>query len=124
MLSAADVPFDSTLTMNAGVAKIDGRYLMVFRNDYGFADAADFRTNSGPGHRWKTNLGVAWSDDGADWQVEPKPLELPLDDPDIRRAYDPRLSVIDGRLYLCFAADTGHGIRGGRRGERRRSTGV
>ena len=113
VLSAADVPFDSTLTMNAGVAKVDGRYLMVFRNDYGFADAADFRQNSGPGHRWKTNLGIAWSDDGVAWTVDPEPLKLPLDDPDIRRAYDPRLSVIDGRLYLCFAADTGHGIRGG-----------
>ena len=27
--------------------------------------------------------------------------------------YDPRLTVIDGELYLCFAQDTKHGLRGG-----------
>ena len=27
--------------------------------------------------------------------------------------YDPRLTVIEGRLYICFAVDTKHGVRGG-----------
>ncbi|MEI6846031.1 MAG: glycoside hydrolase family 130 protein, partial [Candidatus Firestonebacteria bacterium] len=27
--------------------------------------------------------------------------------------YDPRLTVLEGRCYLCFAADTNHGLRGG-----------
>ncbi len=29
------------------------------------------------------------------------------------RAYDPRLTIIDGRCYICFALDTRHGVRGG-----------
>lgn len=31
----------------------------------------------------------------------------------IKRAYDPRLTVIDGVVHMCFAVDSKHGIRGG-----------
>ena len=33
-------------------------------------------------------------------------------DGDVKRYYDPRLTVIDDKLYLCLAMDTRHGIRG------------
>ena len=33
--------------------------------------------------------------------------------PEIQRIYDPRLTVLEGRCYLCFAMDTAHGLRGG-----------
>lgn len=104
VLSAKDVPYPATLVFNAGVTKYQGRYVMVFRNDYG-----DFRnTNRFEG----TNLGLAFSDDGVRWEVQPRPcLELKSDE--IRRVYDPRLTVLDGRCHLCFAVDTRHGIRGG-----------
>ena len=60
------------------------------------------------------------------WEVAPTPF-LTLDDAralgaawyanrgeqEIGRFYDPRLTVIDGRLSMCFAVDTQHGIRGG-----------
>ena len=36
-----------------------------------------------------------------------------LEDADITRAYDPRLTVLDGLVYMCFAVDTRHGVRGG-----------
>jgi beta-1,4-mannooligosaccharide/beta-1,4-mannosyl-N-acetylglucosamine phosphorylase len=36
-----------------------------------------------------------------------------MNDEEIIRAYDPRLTVIDGRCDMCFAVDTKHGIRGG-----------
>lgn len=76
---------------------------MVFRNDYGSPDEKRLHG---------TNLGLATSDDGIRWEVQPKPcFELETDE--IRRAYDPRLTVIDGRCYMCFAVDTRHGIRGG-----------
>ena len=39
-------------------------------------------------------------------------MPIPLTE-EIVRVYDPRLTVIEGRCYLCFAADTPHGIRGG-----------
>jgi beta-1,4-mannooligosaccharide/beta-1,4-mannosyl-N-acetylglucosamine phosphorylase len=32
---------------------------------------------------------------------------------EFQRAYDPRLTVIEGRCYMCFAVDTKHGLRGG-----------
>ena len=104
VLSAKDVPYEALLIFNAGVTRYQGRYVMLFRNDYGQA--------TGSPHPLHTNMGLAFSDDGVRWQVEPKPC-FDLHDAEISRAYDPRLTVIDGRCYACFAVDTRHGIRGG-----------
>jgi len=41
------------------------------------------------------------------------PIVEDMKDEEITRVYDPRLTVIDGLCYLCFAVDTRHGIRGG-----------
>ncbi|MHC4252211.1 MAG: glycoside hydrolase family 130 protein [Planctomycetota bacterium] len=103
VLAARDVPYPATLVFNAGVAKWRGRYAMVFRNDFG--DEAARRLDG-------TNIGLAWSDDGISWEVAPEPcFEMRTDE--IRRAYDPRLTVVEDRAYMCFAVDTSHGIRGG-----------
>ncbi len=102
VLTAEQVPYDATLIFNAGVCKYQGKYVMVFRNDV--ADAEN--------RLHKTNLGLATSDDGVHWEVSPKPcFEMKTDE--IGRAYDPRLTVIGGRVVMCFAVDTRHGIRGG-----------
>ncbi len=103
ILTPKDVPYPSGQVFNAGVTKWQGRYVMVFRNDY----AHDERR-----HPEKTNLGLAFSDDGIKWKVEPKPC-FELRTSEIRRVYDPRLTVIEDRLYVCLAVDTRHGIRGG-----------
>lgn len=129
LLSAADVPYPASLVFNAGVVRYEGRYVMVFRNDYGPADADDFRRRGEAGRpRWDgTNLGLAVSDDGIAWTVEPNPCisldrarelvagMMPGMDParELHRFYDPRLTVIDGRVAMCFAVDTAHGLRGG-----------
>lgn len=107
ILTAFDVPYPATLIFNAGVAKFRGRYVMLFRNDYGGTPGYD--------HFAGTNIGVAWSDDGVHWSPEEAPWIEWNDGPDgeIRRAYDPRISVIGDKAYLCFAVDTKHGIRGG-----------
>jgi beta-1,4-mannooligosaccharide/beta-1,4-mannosyl-N-acetylglucosamine phosphorylase len=76
---------------------------MLFRNDYG-----DYENQILTG----TNLGFATSDDGINWVAEPEPA-FALKTDEIDRIYDPRLTVIDGRLYMCFAVDTKHGICGG-----------
>lgn len=104
VLSAKDIPYDASLIFNAGVTKYQGRYVMVFRNDYGQ------RPNSP--HPAATNIGLAFSDDGINWEVQPNPC-FELADDDIRRAYDPRLTVLDGKCCMCFAVDTNHGVRGG-----------
>jgi len=104
ILTAAAVPYPASLIFNAGVAKYNGRYVMVFRNDVAAAP--------GVPQFLGTNLGLAFSDDGIHWQVQPQPC-FALQDEEVIRAYDPRLTVIDGRCYMCFALDTRHGLRGG-----------
>ena len=117
VLAPADVPYEASLVFNAGITKFQGRYVMVFRDDYGWEDGKGFAG---------THLGLAFSDDGVSWTVEPEPcltveqfreLVRPVlanrSPEEIHRAYDPRLTVIDGRCYLCFAVDSRHGIRGG-----------
>lgn len=118
VLTARQVPYPATMVFNAGVIRHAGRYLMIFRNDYG---------RHGDEVIDGTNIGLATSRDGIEWTVEPQPIltaEGVRDDfqrllrhryaPDfIRRIYDPRLTVIEGRIHLCFAVDTAHGICGG-----------
>lgn len=103
VLTRFDVPYPSALTFNAGVAKYNGKYVMLFRNDYG--DAEKQRLDG-------TNIGFAESSDGINWVVAQKPcLEVRTDE--IKRVYDPRITVIDGKCYVCMAVDTFHGLRGG-----------
>lgn len=111
ILTKNDMPYPASLIFNAGVAKYNGKYVMVFRNDYG-TDEESY----GKGVKFAgTSVGVAVSDNGVDhWQVR----ELPLIDSktfagtEIDRLYDPRITVIDNVPYLCLAMDTKHGLRG------------
>ena len=103
ILSPKDIPYEASLIFNAGVCKYEGRYVMVFRNDYGYEKGKGFKG---------TNMGLAVSNDGLHWDVSPKPC-FSLESDEIFRAYDPRLTVMDGRVYMCFAVDTRHGVRGG-----------
>ena len=103
ILSAKDIPYNAALVFNAGVTKYEGKYVMVFRNDYGSLEEQRLEG---------TNLGLAFSDDGISWKVEPNPC-FELHDDEILRAYDPRLTVMDGRCFMCFAVDTRHGVLGG-----------
>ena len=120
VLTKDDVPYDAQLIFNAGVVKYRGKYVMIFRNDYGIT-RSQFENHEGTFKG--TALGVAYSDDGIKWEVNAKPLadyfltgenRLGKDDgvEDICRLYDPRITVIDDELYLCLAMDTFHGIRG------------
>ncbi len=104
VLTKADVPYPAELVFNAGVCKLDGRYVMVFRNDYGAFDGKKFEG---------TSLGVAFSDDGIKWDVSEKLLSLCGENPEIKRIYDPRLTAIEDEIFICFACDTYHGLMGG-----------
>ncbi len=106
VLSAKDIPYAADCIFNAGVAKFQGKYVMVFRNDFDHIPRGGFRG---------CVVGVAFSDDGKNWAVRDTPFLSPesLGDPDVTRVYDPRLTVMEGRCYLCFAVDTRHGLRGG-----------
>lgn len=103
ILTSKMVPFPSLLVFNAGVIKHAGRYVMIFRNDFGSKEA---RRIDG------TNLGLAFSNDGVGWQVESKPC-FEMSDSEILSINDPRLTVIEGNCYMTFAIIGSHGIRGG-----------
>ncbi len=110
VLTKDDLPYDASLVFNAGVAKYQGKYIMVFRNDYG-VNQEQFESGIGG---FKTSVGIAVSDNGIDnWVVSPKPL---IDSADMHgediRYYDPRITLIDGAPYLCLAKDTHHGLCG------------
>ena len=125
ILTKDDIPYEAEFVFNAGVAKVGEKYVMAFRNDYG---ATEKEYISREKYISKTAVGIAVSDNGIDgWKVAEKPIlhydfthrsavvNLAggfLHAPDVLRLYDPRISVIDGRLYLCLAMDTRHGIRG------------
>jgi beta-1,4-mannooligosaccharide/beta-1,4-mannosyl-N-acetylglucosamine phosphorylase len=118
VLEPSMVPFPCSLTFNAGVAIYEGRYVMVFRNDM-------FETGD-PASAHSTNLGFAESDDGVHWRVRPEPfLSLEAakekgaafyanrDGSVVDRIYDPRITILEGVPYICFAMDTMHGVRAG-----------
>ncbi|HBL40869.1 MAG TPA: glycosidase [Ruminococcaceae bacterium] len=103
VLTRHDIPYPAALVFNAGVTKYNGKYIMMFRNDYG-----DFENRKLSG----TNIGLATSDDGIVWDVECQPC-FAWKDEEISRVYDPRITVLDGKIYICAAVDTKHGLRGG-----------
>lgn len=105
VLKASDVPYRSDLVMNASVVKYRGKYVMLFRNDIRVSE-----TTVAEG----VYLGLAYSDDGKTWKVEPKPvLDMHSIDPEFNNVYDPRATVMDdGRCLVTFGMDTRHGVRG------------
>lgn len=110
ILTASDIPYEATLVFNAGVTKYQGKYVMLFRDDFGTSEK-EF-----PGKWFEgTHIGLALSDDGINWKVEKKPVvnHKDVETDEVKRYYDPRLTVIDDELYICFAVDTAHGILGG-----------
>jgi beta-1,4-mannooligosaccharide/beta-1,4-mannosyl-N-acetylglucosamine phosphorylase len=114
VLSAKDIPYSSVQVYNAGVIKFQGKYVMVFRNDYDRTqeDFASYEVAGLGSPPVKINIGIAFSNDGIKWEVAPEPC-FELKDDDIMHVYDPRLTVIERRCFMCFAVDTRHGVRGG-----------
>lgn len=113
IVTAKDLPYPASLVFNAGVIKYNGEYVMVFRDDYG-TDQHGYET--GTGHFVGTCVGIARSKNGVDgWVFDPSPLmdsTDPDNDPELNRLYDPRIIMINNKLYLCLAMDTKHGICG------------
>jgi beta-1,4-mannooligosaccharide/beta-1,4-mannosyl-N-acetylglucosamine phosphorylase len=103
VLTAQDIPYPSALVYNAGVTKFRGRYVMVFRNDHGY----DPLTKKAPYFQ----LGLAYSDDGLHWRVEPRPIRISADDPDVLGDMDARLNLSGGRCYVTYTQYTRHGYR-------------
>ncbi len=109
ILSKKDCPYHAELVFNAGITKYEGKYICLFRNNH-------FEFNpDGTRKRSFDDIGFAQSDDGISWTVRETPFLTDAQGremEDVQRLYDPRLSVIDGELYMCCALDTYHGIHG------------
>ena len=64
ILKADDMPYPASLIFNAGAVKWNGKYVLVFRNDYGTTDEEYMEAK---GKRFAgTSVGVAFSDNGVD----------------------------------------------------------
>ncbi len=119
VLSKENIPYAGSLIYNAGIAKYQGQYVMLFRNDH--------HREFGKLSFEKITLGLAFSKDGVTWDVPKDRGEIQQSiaeeikkkypgrdaDKEVLRIYDPRITVLEGRCVVCFALDTPHGLRGG-----------
>jgi beta-1,4-mannooligosaccharide/beta-1,4-mannosyl-N-acetylglucosamine phosphorylase len=107
IFTAKDVPYPSVIAYNAGVVKYQGQCVMVFRNDYHYNEEEQKADHF--------QIGVAYSEDGiSNWRVHPKPIiefQGGVGD-DVLGSYDPRVTILEGRIYITYAMYTKHGYRG------------
>lgn len=101
ILTKHDIPYDVYTVHNAGMAKYDGKYYMLFRahKDNG-----------------RSILGLAVSDDGYNFKAEEKPFMVPATE-GIFAEYeacgveDPRICCIDGEYFITYSAYSKNGVR-------------
>ncbi len=67
VLSSKDIPYEADCIFNAGVTKYKGKYVTLFRKDYGF---------DGNNHFNGCVVGVAFSDDGVKEEFMEKTKEM------------------------------------------------
>jgi predicted GH43/DUF377 family glycosyl hydrolase len=103
ILTKDDVPYPVATVHNAGVAKFNDRYIMIFR-------AHKFNGRS--------ILGKAESDDGFNFKVDNDPFMVPATE-GIFKEYeeygveDPRIVFLDGEYLITYSAYSRYGVRGG-----------
>jgi len=101
ILTKADVPYSVHTVHNAGVAKYQERYHMLFRS----------HLDTG-----RSIIGLAVSDDGYSFSVKDKPFIVPATE-GVFKEYeafgveDPRISCIDGVYFITYSAYSKHGVR-------------
>lgn len=103
ILTKDDVPYPVATVHNAGVVKYKDKYIMLFRSHL---------------LNGRSVIGMAKSDDGYDFKVEPKPFLTPCKDKEsIFSQYeeygveDLRISEIDGEYLLTYSCYSRYGVR-------------
>ena len=84
---------DSNSIFNSAVVPFEDGFRGVFRCD---------------NTKREMNLHTGWSKDGFNWQLEKKPIQWILDNPDIypfRYQYDPRIVWVEDRYYIIWCND-------------------
>ncbi len=101
ILTKDDVPYKVETVHNAGIARFDGRYMMLFRSH---------RDNG------RSIIGLAESADGFNFTVRAEPFMAPAKD-GIFAEYeafgveDPRITLLEGVYYITYSAYSEHGVR-------------
>jgi len=101
ILTRRDVPYPVATVHNAGMAKHDGRYIMLFRSH---------RMNG------RSVIGIAESDDGIDFTVGPEPFLEPASGGTFGEyeeygVEDVRICPIEGAYLLTYSAYSRYGVR-------------
>ncbi|MDD2527036.1 MAG: glycoside hydrolase family 130 protein [Lentimicrobiaceae bacterium] len=101
ILTKTDVPYPVATVHNAGVIKHNGEYIMLFRS-----------------HRFtgRSILGLARSNDGFNFTVDPEPFMVPSKEPGFAEyeeygVEDARITFIDGKYLITYSAYSRHGVR-------------
>ena len=101
ILEPEDIPYPVATVYNAGMAKHDGKYLMLFRSN---------RLNG------RSIIGIAESNDGYEFTPRPEPFMTPASD-GVFAEYeewgveDPRICLLDGEYLITYSAYSRHGVR-------------
>ena len=101
ILTKQDVPYPVETVHNAGVVKHKERYIMLFRSH---------RRNG------RSILGLAESDNGFDFEAQPKPFMTPTAKGIFARyeeygVEDPRICAMGDRYLITYSAYSRHGVR-------------
>ncbi|MFC1809328.1 glycoside hydrolase family 130 protein [Candidatus Omnitrophota bacterium] len=101
ILTKSDIPYPVETVHNAGMAKYNGTYIMLFRSH--------LRTG-------RSIIGIAESSDGFSFVARSKPFITPAKE-GIFAEYeeygveDPRISCIDNEYIITYSAYSRHGVR-------------
>ena len=98
ILTKDDVPYSVATVHNAAVVKHNKEYIMIFRSH---------RLNG------QSILGLARSNDGYKFIVEPEPFMMSSDEYDEFGVEDPRITHIEGGYLLTYSAYSPYGVRVG-----------
>jgi predicted GH43/DUF377 family glycosyl hydrolase len=101
ILTKDDIPYPVETVHNAGVAKFNGRYMMLFRSHLATG---------------RSIIGLAESDDGFKFKPRPEPFMLPSKEPVFSEyeeygVEDPRITHLEDAYYITYSAYSRHGVR-------------
>ena len=101
ILTKHDIPYPVETVHNAGACKFDGRYILLFRSHL---------------RNGRSIIGIARSDDGYEFQADPKPFMVPSSEIEfaMHEEYgveDPRICTIAGEHYITYSAYSRFGVR-------------
>lgn len=101
ILTKDDVPYPVETVHNAGAVKCGGEYILLFRSHL---------------RNGRSIIGLARSDDGIRFRVDPKPFLSPATQGAFASfeeygVEDPRICPLEGAYYITYSAYSRHGVR-------------